>query len=87
MTPAQLADFLRAVAPGNILEPFLLEAADALDEQVDTLTKIREHDQEQAHLLYWTRVELEAYLSSIGLPAVPAASTGNEHLDWLTDHL
>lgn len=96
-----LAEVLRACADSNVLGSILAEAADllvslegdcgSLGDEIERLRNdletIRQHDEEQARLIYWTRVEFEAYLSSIGLPRVPAASTGNEHLDWLTDHL
>lgn len=82
-----LSDLLRACAPFNPLGSALTEAADLIDKLIEDAETIRRHDEEQARLIYWTRAEFEAYLSSIGLPAHPAGSTGNEHLDWLTDHL
>lgn len=77
MTPLELAATVRAL--GDVV-PFGSEIADALDEMVTAR-------EQESGVLYWAGAELEAYRVSIGLDARPAGSSGNEHLDWLTEHL
>lgn len=75
MTPREALTLLEALDV-----PFADELIEVLDGAV---TKADDFD----GLKHWAGVELESYLVSIGQAANPAASTGNEHLDWLTEHL
>lgn len=77
MTPREALDLLKAY---DKLIPFADELVEALDEVVTNA------DQREG-VLYWAGAELEAYRVSVGLDAHPAGSTGNAHLDWLTEHL
>lgn len=77
MTPREALDLLGALADAV---PFADEMLEALDEAVSAAAQ-------EESVVHWAGVELEAYRVSIGLPAHPAGTTGNEHLDWLTDHL
>lgn len=84
MTPLELAATVAALGDAVPFGPEIADALREAHEKLDEEVRAREQDQS---VLHWAGAELEAYRVSIGLDAHPAGSTGNDHLDWLTEHL
>jgi hypothetical protein len=75
MTPREALTLLEALDV-----PFADDIVEALDEAVTSADEL-------SSVVHWAGAELEAYRASIGLDARPVVSSGNDHLDWLTEHL